>query len=146
MATTSDTTQTTSPKPLMIRGDRLLLALNVLEVSSWPIESWRAQPERLEIVNPLRLDVKRTQQMVEETMRDIRSLLYGDHLRRKLFPFLAANPSGIAAAQFSIEAVAEHFTTPDCYKPSAWRDDIQKVRAFLTRFASGELTEADFKE
>ncbi len=134
----------TERKPLMIRGDRLLLALNVLEVGRWPLENFRSHPEWFGEENVRGLDVEKTQGVLRRVFGHKNPLRYADLLCRKLYPLLAASAAGVAGAEFSIEAIVDNFLSPD-HRKTGWTEDPGRLRTFLARFAAGELTEADFK-
>ncbi len=138
-----------------IRGDQLLLALNVIDIGTWPIENWRAHPEWFAEDNPLGLDVEKTHQVLCDVVgwiscsrlatRIPRRIPHLDVYAKLLYPFLRANAEGIRDAVFTIESVVAQHRHGRMKGLLSFEEDVQPVRHLLRRIGSGELTLADFQ-
>lgn len=130
----------TDEKPLMIRGDRFMLALNVLV---WMLEVDLATKSR---IKPLNLHGFRVISP---------GFPYGPGCSAVVYAFKAfigTNQNLLAAAELDISlflADLENVYDLDRAKylsPSERQQSLQHIRELVMRIASGELTEADFRE
>lgn len=136
------------PKPLMIRGDRLLLALDVLEFCYSPPLSLDG-PGTVE--NPRGFSWTRTTAALKRLGIDVRG--------NATVPGCAAYDFSVKAARALLRSAADHiamvpFDAEDFIAHVVdWRIVAERrtatqqvIRLIFRLIASGEITEVDFKE
>lgn len=143
---TENETQTTSPKPLLIRGDRLLLALDLLK---WGLDQDRATCDRGEPPENSR--------GFKTSFSNRPFLPHGGQTSaviHALHRFVSANNQLFTALEFDVGSFVEQelwwgYTcdggSADLRPANPYREP-GPLLDFFRRIASGELTEADFKE